>query len=194
MTYQSMKYLKLSRKKRVRYQFDLGSLWVASSLKLTSMSRYFLSLPTSPEADGHHIWSTGAHLLLSQSSASSCVSHGILGWLEREKQERRKELMSSSKGMTFILPCPQSPINFLLSGLQKTAASPRSWSQEAEILWLSREGNPGSGSPPGFQGAGGWLCCPLGVFVRLRVLWCDDLSEQFVLGSLQAEEANRNLG
>ena len=183
-----MKYAKVSRNKYLGTKLSWGAPGWPAHWSSPPHPEAFLSLPASPEADGHHICSSGSCLLFSQSSASSCVSHEILGWLKGVKQERREELISSSKAIMLIPPLYSNAYHF-----------PATWSPaHCCFLYLQisggrnaliqRGGSPGYGSSSSFPGVEGLLYWSLGALVRLRVLWYNNFSGQFVLGSLQAEK------
>ena len=128
-------------------------------LKLTSMSRcfsFFLSLSRSWCAPCAFIKS---RLLLSQSSASSCVSHEIRGWLTRRQAGMEEELIYYSKGVTRFPSLTSTP-PFFLNGPWSLAhcCSPSSRSQKAEMLWLKWEGSLECGSTASFSRVWGLLC------------------------------------
>ena len=115
--------------------FEFKTAWIVSPLWPVSWSSpacpdAFLSFPTSPEADLHHVCSSGHSLLLSQSSASSCISHGM------------GDALTQVRGL--------------------------SWLWKPSQLLMSLE----------------YALLVSGVLVRLRKLWCDDFSGDFILGSL----------
>ena len=98
--------------------------------------------------------------------------------------------MSSSKGVILIPPLSSDP-TFLSCHLvpSRLLLLPAPDLRRQRCPDSGGEGPPGCGSPTSFPGVSGVSCWPLGALVRLRVLCCDDLSGEFVLGSLQAEKA-----
>ena len=97
--------------------------WVASFLKLTSMSRWFSSLPRpSRSCSAPHLFIRSS-LLLIQSSASSCVSHELRSWSMREAG-MEEELIYYSKGITCFPSLTSTPTSFPTPGPGLTAALP----------------------------------------------------------------------
>ena len=102
------------REKRVSTKLGWSSQVSGQLLKLTSTSWCFSFLPSHSRRWCAPRLLIRSSLLLSQSSASSYVSHELLDWLTRRQAEMEEELICYFKGVTCFPSLTPTPTSFLI--------------------------------------------------------------------------------